>query len=254
MLFGHILPFFGPMPANLVPGTMYDQYIKKRKSEIHSKAATSGGVRAINLELLCLSAMSKWACLAEVKLMAEPLKVPQLQYRRPVPMVWTRDELSALWKAFEPNYRARYVCLYNAGMRSDEMMRLAWPQIDWDGKSIYVIGKGNKQRIVPMNTTLFSPFGLMPKVMRHHTLVFPSRRGGQLYHHTRAASHRIETLRREEAYLSASLATLFRSHTLAAGGDLQTIQDTLGHEDITTTQIYTQTVMDMRRKLVEGIE
>jgi len=81
MLHAHIIPHFGNVFADSIPDVMVRQYKTKRKGEIASKVA-KGGNRAINLELLCLAALCKWA--------GYPLKFEQLPYRATMPNILSK--------------------------------------------------------------------------------------------------------------------------------------------------------------------
>lgn len=252
MLFAHILPFFGNMMLDSIPGPVVDQYIKLRKKQIASKSA-KGGNREINLELLCLSAVSKWA--VSEKLAAVQLKLKMLPYSRPIPEVWTKEELALLFQNLAPRHRALYITLYNGGLRTDEAVRLTWTQVHFESKYLHVRGKRGKERLVPMNKALFFALWSHATSRINPHIVFPSKSTGgiltDIRKPLRTAMKKAGIRKRLTPHL---LRHCFGSHALAAGGDLRTIQETLGHEQITTTQIYTHIGLEQKRSLVEFLE
>jgi integrase/recombinase XerD len=163
--------------------------------------------------------------------------------------------------------RALLELLYATGMRVSELVSLPLTALSRDGESVLIRGKGRKERIVPLTLPARQALAdyltvrdsFLPasagRAARRSPWLFPSRaRQGHL---TRA---RFAQLLKEVA-VGAGIAPArvsphvlrhsFASHLLAHGADLRSVQQMLGHADITTTQIYTH-VLDARlRDLVE---
>lgn len=255
MLLNYVVPFFGNMPIDGISGPMFDQYIKKRKEQIRSKCATASGNRRINLELLALSAMSKWACSKEVGLGKERLKVPQLKYRRPLPQVWTREELARLFEQFKPRDKALYLCLYHAGLRKTEAMKLTWNRVNFEDGTILVTGKGDRQRIIAMSRTLYAAMWSWATLHKSPEVIFPSSHTKKTLTNIRkpllTAVKKSGVKKRMYPHL---LRHCFGTHTLAAGGDLRVIQAAMGHQQVTTTEIYTHVAIEQKKKLVAGLD
>lgn len=272
MLLTRIVPFFGNMPIDGVHGLAFDHYIDKRKGEITSKAATRGGVREINLELLALSAMSAWAM--EEGKATQKLRVPQLKYRRPVPRVWEPEELHKLMECFGTRDKALYYCMYNGGLRKEEVCRLTWERVNFAGRSLYVIGKGGKERVVGMSQTLFDALKLWkgelehriahPDKRLHHSTqyriaadapVFPSRTGGG---HLTDVRKPLQTAVKKSGVQKRIYPHLLRhcfgTHALQHGADLRVVQAAMGHEQVTTTQIYTHVASKQLQDLAAGFD
>jgi integrase/recombinase XerD len=268
----HIAPFFGNMAIDGVPGLAFDQYIEKRKGEITSKAASTGGVRAINLELLALAAMSTWA--VEERKATQKLRIPQLKYRRPVPHVWRPDEIQRLMECFGTRDKALYYCMYNGGLRKEEVCRLTWERVDFADRNLYVIGKGAKERVVAMSQTLFDALNAWKAELgerithpdkRHHQSthyriaadapVFPSKAGGG--HLTDVRKPLQMALKKsgiEKRMYPHLLRHCFGTHALQHGADLRVVQTAMGHEQVTTTQIYTHVASKQLRDLAKGFD
>ncbi len=135
--------------------------------------------------------------------------------------------------------------LYGCGLRISEGLGLRRQQAPF-GSSLVITGKGNKQRLVPVLPAVRAavdayiaacPFDLAPDGP-----LFVGARGKQLQ--AAIVQRRMQTLRRAlnlpETATPHALRHSFATHLLAAGGDLRTIQELLGHASLSTTQRYTE--------------
>ena len=254
MLYGHILPFFGHIiPSRITPPLM-EAYKKKRKAEIKSKSASSGGNRKINLEIDCLNAMIKWG--AEQGYCAEvSIKTQKLPYKRPLPKALTKEEILTIIDHASPFYKALLLCLYHAGMRMDETLKLTKDRINFNGNYIKVMGKGNKERIVPMTETLKNALKCHLSRNNHDRLVFPSRITGKELTDIRKGIISASKKAGITTHITPhALRHSFATHLMEAGKDLRVIQDLLGHEDISTTQIYTKVTSRHRQNAISALE
>jgi integrase/recombinase XerD len=248
MLYSHIIPHFGNVFADSIPDVMVRQYKTKRKGEIASKVA-KGGNRAINLELLCLAALCKWA--------GYPLKFEQLPYRATMPNILSNDEVKSLIEAMEPFYRAFFTCLYGAGMRKKEVFTLTWDRVSFESKSIVVVGKGDRIRLISMHPAVYEAL-LSHKMSRtgDNPLVFPSKRtGGQLVDIRRAIERAKKKAEIEKRIYPHLLRHCFGTHVYNITGDLQGISKIMGHGQLSTTQIYAKLSQEHQRDIIEkGID
>ena len=124
-----------------------------------------------------------------------------------------------------------------------------------DASFLTVIGKGNKERIVPVNDRTRDAIKAYLPTLPPGPWLFPA--GGEDGHLTRQVFARDLKTLAGTAGISASRITphvlrhAFASHLLAGGADLRVVQTLLGHADISTTQIYTHVLDDKLRTLVE---
>ncbi|MBQ8251296.1 MAG: site-specific tyrosine recombinase XerD [Alphaproteobacteria bacterium] len=152
--------------------------------------------------------------------------------------------------------------LYASGMRVSELVSLPLSAVTHDTQTVTIIGKGNKERIVPLNTQTIK---LLDKwlMQREFTLnkgrqskwLFPS--FSKEGHLTRdgffkqlkktALQAGIDPLRVSPHVFRHS----FASHLIAHDADLRSVQKMLGHADIATTEIYTHILQDRLKKTVE---
>jgi tyrosine recombinase XerC len=139
--------------------------------------------------------------------------------------------------------------LYSSGMRVGELLSVRLEDVDWEGRSVRVYGKGGKERIVLLGDRAVQAVEVYVHQARHQLLngktscefLFLSRLGRRL-------SMRMFHLAVEKYIASAGLGkrvtphTLrhtFATHMLEGGADLRVVQELLGHSRLSTTQIYT---------------
>jgi len=147
--------------------------------------------------------------------------------------------------------RAILELLYGTGLRVSELTALRISDVNLDVGYVCALGKGNKQRIVPMGKPAGGAVELYraearPRLLgiRQSPYLFVSRRGGRLTRQSIWLSlsryGRLAGLRRR--ITPHLLRHSFATHLLARGADLRSLQVMLGHSDIATTQIYTHVV------------
>jgi integrase/recombinase XerD len=144
--------------------------------------------------------------------------------------------------------RALVELLYGAGLRVSEAVGLEKGAIDLDDRIVRVLGKGGKERLVPLGRPAaeaarrYLALGRPHLDRRYRPDLFLNARGGPL---TRAGAFLILRRLAERAGLEPErvhphlLRHSFATHLLEGGADLRAVQEMLGHVDISTTQIYT---------------
>ena len=152
--------------------------------------------------------------------------------------------------------RALVELLYGAGLRVSEAVGLARTSIDLEGQLVRVLGKGGKERIVPLGgpaveaVRRYLALGRPHLDRRHRPDLFLNVRGGAL---TRAGAFLILRRLADRAGLEPGrvhphlLRHSFATHLLEGGADLRSVQEMLGHADLSTTERYTH-VSDKRRQ------
>ena len=173
---------------------------------------------------------------------------------RKLPDTLSEEEIDQLIAAIDLGHpqgernRAMLECLYACGLRVSELISLQLSDLYFEEGFISVTGKGDKQRFVPISTHTQKYINLYRNEVRIHTEVKPeysntlflNRRGRQL---TRAM---VFTIIKDLAVKAGIKKTIsphtfrhsFATHLLQNGADLRSIQQMLGHESITTTEIY----------------
>lgn len=149
--------------------------------------------------------------------------------------------------------------LYGCGLRVSEVCGLKLSQVHMDQAMLRVIGKGDKERMVPMHARCVKALSDYLEIVRVHwekkrsPFVFINRLNHPL---TRQYVHTLIKAKLKEQGLDERLSAhsfrhSFASHLLDGGADLRVVQELLGHRDITMTQIYTHV---QNRRLQEAYQ
>ena len=151
-------------------------------------------------------------------------------------------------RAIEMRDKAMLYTLYATGMRISELISLNMHNVDLTRGSVQVIGKGGKERLIPLTSDAIS---MIKKYLteareklskgKDHNNIFVSTHGRQISRHS--FWHRIKAyLKKVDVNKEVHPHTLrhaFATHMLNNGADLRSVQLLLGHSDLATTQIYT---------------
>jgi len=173
---------------------------------------------------------------------------------RHLPEVLTIAEIDAMIAAIDMSKaegqrnRAIVETLYGCGLRVSELITLRLSQLYVDERYIIIQGKGNKQRLVPISPVAIEQINLYLEQTRSHQvakkgskdILFLNRRGAML---TRQMIFHIikqlcELAGIRKVISPHTLRHSFATHLLEGGANLRAIQQMLGHESITTTEIY----------------
>ena len=139
--------------------------------------------------------------------------------------------------------RALLELFYSSGLRLSELCGLCWRDLDLADGFVTVMGKGNKQRKVPVGSHARNALEAWHADQNptRDAYVFPGRGGGPISQ--RAVQIRLKQLAQRQGLFKHvhphMLRHSFASHILESSGDLRGVQELLGHADIATTQIYT---------------
>ena len=183
---------------------------------------------------------------------SEQLETPKKW--RTLPDILTAEEVDRLIGAVsldEPlafRDRALLEVAYGAGLRVSEWISLGVGDVFLDDRIVRVIGKGNKERLVPIGRKALAAVAIYTRELRPalvraapHGTLFVNARGTPL---SRMGAWKILRKYVDAAGISThvtphTLRHSFATHLLEGGADLRAVQDMLGHADIATTQLYT---------------
>ncbi len=175
---------------------------------------------------------------------------------RRVPEVLTADECRRLLEAPDPatdrglRDMAMLYLLYATGLRVSEMVSLRLQDVQWEMQAIRTIGKGDKERVIPVANAALALLGryiadVRPKMAARgeEDAVFLNSRGRRF---SRVGVWKIIRQHALDAGIPRrvtphTLRHSFATHLLEGGADLRAIQEMLGHADLSTTEIYTHT-------------
>ncbi len=195
---------------------------------------------------------------------AQLLEAPKLG--RKLPDTLSYPEIEKLLEAIplgEPEghrNRAMLEILYSSGLRVSELVELKKSQVFADIGFLRVVGKGNKERLVPIGKDALRYLKIYQEQVRVHQpptkgneeYVFLNRRGQKL---TRVMIFLIIKKTAEQAGIKKNISPhtfrhSFATHLIEGGADLRAVQEMLGHESITTTEIYTHLDRDYLRQVL----
>ncbi len=167
---------------------------------------------------------------------------------RKLPQVLDPDEAKALVEIATDaplglRDRAMLELFYSSGLRLSELCMLHWRDLDLEDGLVTVLGKGSRQRSVPLGSHARAALAQWRASTGApgESPVFPGRAGGPIT--PRAIQLRMRLLAQRQGLFKRVhphlLRHSFASHILESSGDLRGVQELLGHADIATTQIYT---------------
>lgn len=207
-------------------------------------------------------------CLLERICQADPttlLEAPKL--KRALPDVLHFDEIESILQQIDLSKpeggrnKAILETMYSCGLRVSETVNLAISQLYLDAGFIRVTGKGDKERLIPIGRTAAKYINIYRKDLRihvtprpgHEDFLFLNSRGTKL---SRVMIFLIIKRLAEKAGIRKKVSPhtfrhSFATHLVEGGADLRAVQEMLGHESITTTEIYTHLDREFLRKTLE---
>jgi integrase/recombinase XerC len=216
------------------------------------------GASSIARKLSCLRSFFRYFVKTS-QLSSNPAKAiqsPKIPKR--LPKCLDVDEVTAILnvkfsdKRFGRRDRAILELLYSSGLRVSELVSLNIPDIDFDEGMMRVIGKGNKERLVPIGSFALKALQdyLAERDMTGLTVdkeaIFLNKNGKRL--NVRSVQRLLnDVIVKTGLNKTATPHTLrhsFASHMLGSGADLRSIQELLGHESLSTTQKYTHVSLE----------
>lgn len=195
-------------------------------------------------------------CLQEQIVTKDPtalLEAPKL--KKSLPDILSFDEIESIISAIDLSTpegvrnKALIETLYSCGLRVSELVNLKISCLYLDVGFVRVIGKGDKERLVPVGNSAVKHINLyknntrvhIPVKPNHEDILFLNRRGRKL---SRVMIFIIIKELAKQAGITKNISPhtfrhSFATHLVEGGADLRAVQEMLGHESITTTEIYT---------------
>lgn len=180
-----------------------------------------------------------------------------------LPVFLKETETSTLFEEvqFEEGFTGatdRLICelLYATGIRRNELLQLKENDIEWSLKQIRVLGKGNKERLIPANAVLLDSIKDYLSVKKEqdvydeeYLLNLPTGKplyAGYVYRVVNKYLSLTTTLNKRSPHV---LRHTFATHLLNNGANIQAIKDLLGHSSLAATQIYTHNSIDKLKEI-----
>ena len=252
----------GLQAADVSPKDLRDflEYITELGMSAHSQARILSGLKSFYKYLMFEGAIERDPTVL--------IEGPKLG--RKLPDTLSFHEIEDLLEAIDlsspegSRNRAMLEVLYSSGLRVSELVDLHINNIYHDSGFLRVTGKGNKERLVPIGRDALKYLSIYMNQVRgksphkspakgHESFVFLNRNGRKL---TRVMVFTIIKNLAKAIGLRKSISPhtfrhSFATHLIEGGADLRAVQEMLGHESITTTEIYTHLDRDYLRQVIQ---
>ncbi|MBR1416429.1 MAG: site-specific tyrosine recombinase XerD [Bacilli bacterium] len=237
-------------------------YVSYKDLVKYINSLTNLNARSIAHRITVINSFYNFLIINEVikKNPCENIKSPKLPKK--LPNYLTIEEINNLLNirlenAYDYRNKAMLETLYATGLRISELINLQFSNIDLNNATIRVIGKGSKERIVPINEVAEKYLRIYINNYRNEILrlvnsdyLFISNAKKPI---TRQGFFKIIKKECERAGIKKDVSPhvlrhSFATHLLANGADLRVIQELLGHSNISTTEIYTHVIDEKLKK------
>lgn len=246
-------------PQQVVPLDISDflAYVAELELSAYSQARILSGVKAFFRFLVM-----------EDEIVEDPsqlVEAPKLG--RKLPDTLSVQEIDELLQAIDHSKpeggrnRAMLETLYSSGLRVSELVELRLTNVFFENGFMKVLGKGNKERLVPIGREALKFMKIYVDELRpgvpiqegEENIVFLNRRGKRL---TRVMIFTIikslaKDIGMEKNISPHTFRHSFATHLIEGGADLRAVQEMLGHESITTTEIYTHLDRDYLKQVIQ---
>lgn len=243
----YLVTQFGEMQLNELTSSIIRSWLASMKdNELAS--------RSINRKISTLKSFFKYHIrtgnvtstpMTQVTSPKVPKRLPVFVKQEETATYFKHREPAVEWK--EKTNRLIIELLYNTGIRSAELVSLKESQVDESRKMIKVLGKGNKERIIPISAALIKNIQQYIKEKKQldveelsaNLLVTPSGKAvyaGYVYDAVKKGLAGKTTIQKKSPHV---LRHTFATHLLNNGADLNSVKELLGHASLAATQVYT---------------
>ena len=243
-------------PAQITPGMI--------RSWMASLTLQKVQPRSINRKISSLKSFFRY-CLVQGQINANPTKTIQvLKTKKRWPSYVEQDQMETLLKQtiFPDDFGGRgdhliLSLLYHTGIRVSELVGLKSSQIDFPRSQLKVLGKGNKERIIPLNVELLKRMKeyvrekneLFPEANFPNLLLTPRQKpptARQVYDIVKKYLSLVTTADKKSPHV---LRHSFATHLTSNGAELNAVKELLGHSSLAATQVYTHNSIERLRDI-----
>ncbi len=232
------------------------KWINEIGMSAHSQARIISGIKSFYKYLLLENVLNHNP--------TELIEAPKLG--RKLPDTLSLDEINKIIEAIDlstpegQRNKAILETLYSCGLRVSELVNLKISNLYFNDEFIKVVGKGDKERLVPIGSVAIKQINIYKNEIRshinvkkeHEDVLFLNRRGAKL------SRVMVFTIIKQLAFKIGlkkhisphTFRHSFATHLIEGGADLRAVQEMLGHESITTTEIYTHLDRDYLRQAI----
>lgn len=215
--------------------------------------------RSLSRNISSLKSFFKYLKLSKVISVNPMDMISNPKIPRKLPKVLSEDDVFKLLDIdlktdFDYRNKAMIELMYGSGLRVSELINLNVNDVDLDNDLVRVFGKGSKERVIPIND--YAALSLKEYLLNHRKELFKHGENNYLFlnnHGNKMTRQGFFKILKKIAvekgidtnFSPHTLRHSFASHLLKYGADLRSIQELLGHSDISSTQIYTHVSNEM---------
>ena len=250
-------PSIGPMQVKGKHIQLFLEYITELGMSAYSQARILSGIKSFFRFLL----------MEEIRDEDPSALIDSPKLGRKLPDTLSFPEIEQILQAIDlstpegARNRAMLETLYSCGLRVTELVELKNSNLFFDDGFVKILGKGNKERLVPIGRDARKFISIYKNEVRCHiavqkgaeNFVFLNRRGNKL---TRVMvftiiKNLVKKIGLNKTVSPHTFRHSFATHLIEGGADLRAVQDMLGHESITTTEIYTHLDRDYLQQIIK---
>ena len=250
---------------DLQPLTVEPQHLQALLAQLHAAGTCATSQARI---LSALRSFYKFLCLEEYLTVDPTAWLASPKISRKLPHTLEVHEIEALLQAIDHakptgmRNRAMVETLYSAGLRVSELTALKLSHLYADEGFVRVLGKGNRERLVPMGQVALKYLHIYIQQIRPHlpvqkdfaNYIFLNSHGKRLSRHmvfaiVKALAQKIGL---KKTISPHTFRHSFATHLLEGGADLRAVQEMLGHQAITTTEIYTHLDRHYLKQIIQS--
>lgn len=255
------IPYFSGKHLNEITTKQIDEYKRKRVNSQFTRPGWRKSKKTkpgtVNRELACLKAVFRQAELWEEVESRPTANVKLLKETENPPRLLSGQEVTRLLEGMPDHLRAVVGVAVYAGLRSSEVKRLKWQDIDFKNSMLSVVSrhgkatKNYKTRHIPLSSELV-------ELLRQHPhrlgtkIVFASLDGGYRYDFKKSLKSAAKAAGIEKITMH-QLRHFFCSHAQMCGVDARTVQKWMGHKNITTTLRYSHVAPDHEQAAIQRL-
>jgi len=243
---------YGSLPLGKITGT----YIRSWLASIKNQRVSA---RTINRKISTLKSFFKFH-LKQGHVISSPMgqvtspkvskRLPDFVREKETEVLFQHVEFEASWKGKTDQLLLKL--LYQTGMRLSELINLRISSVDFNKKQIKVLGKGNKERILPLGSNIARELITyqhekneeFDTYEENYLLLTPKGRklyAGYVYQTVKAYLSLATTLQKKSPHV---MRHTFATHLMNNGADLNAVKDLLGHASLAATQVYTHNTIE----------